>query len=111
MAENESDKSGGVKVHHVHMSIDAPHALEQIALDVEELPFGLKLAAKGILEGLVGIAERAAKLKDPVLDKYMVFLHLYELPEDNRMDMVDEIYKKADAQLKKEAEEVRNDCE
>ncbi len=99
---NEAEK----KVYHVHFQVDAGHILEQLCED-EETPFGIRLGCKAIYDYLWKVSERCVKVNDPVLNKYMILMHMYDVDDDKWTETLDEIEKKADELLKKESEDER----
>jgi len=63
----------------VCMTVDALRILEQTVQDDEEMAVGIKMGLIYIHGLLQKIAQRATELDDPILHKYMLQLHLYDV--------------------------------
>lgn len=93
------------KVHRVHLQVDAGHILQQLCDEDEDIPFGIRIGCKAIYDYLWKVSERCAKLNDPVLNKYMLLLHMYEVDDDKWTETLDEVERQAEELLRKEKED------
>jgi hypothetical protein len=96
-----------MKTEIVHFRVHTPNLLQDIivhALDNKKDGI-LKIPLNVFQTLLAQVAERCAKINDPILNKLMFDLSLYELPMDDHEEyrkLMKRVYAEAEKQIKKE---------
>lgn len=95
------------KTTYAHFRVDTPAFFKEIAEGALSTGnFGVLKIPLNIFNNLLGqIAQRATEIKDPILDRLMFDLNLYELPSPNSKEytkLMKQVYDKAEKQIKLE---------
>lgn len=78
--------------------VDTPRFLKEVA---ENSGSKMYAACWNIFEGLLAkVAERATELNDPVLNTLMIRLNLYEIPNDERYNIIKQLKEMYDESVK-----------
>ena len=90
----------------VHFRVDTMKLLHEICDSAMPQTMGIVKIPLNVFKNLLAqVAQRATQLHDPILDRLMFDLTLYELPEPTSTEygeLMDKVYAAADKQTKKE---------
>lgn len=98
-----------MKKEHLHFRVHTLNLLNEICDNAMAKTGGILKIPMNIFKNLLAdVAQRATELNDPILNKLMFDLALYELPDPTSKEyteLMDKVYKAAANQRKKEAKQ------